>query len=220
MRCWMDAVSTLTEALNEGRDAPLYHFTRLEPLMDIVKADQLGSAEGISLTRNVNTPYFSHGFWNHVALVLDQTKLGATYPLEPRAGSAYADDFTLFQKSGRQKSASKEQEEFSVRPIKPLHRYLTHIVISDSTIMNKLMRYMRWAIAGRPMPKVFGKFEDFIKRQGGAPTWHAAVLDPTNWKVLFDYCKTYDVVLTQQTMRSTFGPQKANLWPHKLRQDA
>lgn len=208
LRRWMDMT-----AICEGRDAPLYHFTRLDRLMDIVKVDQLGSDDGASLTRNINTPYFSHGGWNLVALVLDQTKLTATHRLAPRGGSAYGDDFTLFQKSWHQKSASKEQEEFSVSPIKPLHRYLTHIVIPDTSITTTLMRYMRRAIAGKPMPTVFAKFEDLIKRQGPR---NKAVLDPANWQALFAYCETYGVVLTQQAMRGTFGPPTVNLWQRNL----
>lgn len=199
--------------LCEGRDAPLYHFTRLDGLMQIVKTDSLGHAEGVSLTRDVNTPFFSHGFWHKAVLVLDQTKLQTQYALEPRGGTINTTDSTLFVKSNSDLSTSKEAEEFIHRPITPLHPYLMQIVISDSKPMTDLMRYMRRMITGRPMPKTWSKFEAFVKGQFfHERALYQHVLDPENWRTLFAYCQQYQIPLVQQPLRMTFGRQRANLW--------
>jgi hypothetical protein len=205
--------------LIEGRDAPLYHFTTLQKLMSIITTDTLGHAEGTSLTRDVNTPYFSHGFWDHVALVLDQTKLAANHAIQPRGGSANADDFTLFQKSGKPKHASKEQEEFIAKPITSLHRYLTYIVISDSKYINDLIRFMKLAMADKPMPKTWLKYSEFVKRQGHHPERNNEVLNVDNWRTLFNYVKTHDIQLIKRPLRMTFATKigdRTNLWHRDL----
>lgn len=218
LRRWMRLV--------EGRDAPLYHFTLLPALMAIINTDCLGKGEGVSLTRDINSPYFSHGFWTKVALVIDQSRLGSRYRIEPRSGAAYADDFTLFQKGG-EKHKAKEQEEFVSQPIMPLHPYLTHIVLSDSKFMTDLLRHMRRQMSGKPQAKSFERFRDLVNRQlyravpysEGQYRDADAVLNPDNWRMLFEYCGRYGIVLTQQPMRATFdfdGTRRLNLWHRQL----
>ena len=98
---------------------PLYHFTDIACLGEILEQDQLGTDGSVSLTRDAR-----HGFADkaQVCLVLDREALRQNHAL------------SLTRGDGSKRFArvlSDECEERVERPVKGLSRYLREIVVTD-----------------------------------------------------------------------------------------
>ena len=157
----------------EGRDAPLYHGTGVANALSALKEDQLRAAtyhdkyrlevqkddglinmkkgSGVSLTRNKK---FAFEYSSGVVFEIDQRKLAQTNKIIPfaywEAGSPRDKDITT-----RRSLGGYEFEEFCVGPIKPLSKYLIHILISYLQY-NRLNQYISStsALYNHPLLKV------------------------------------------------------------------
>ena len=113
--------------LDEGRDAPLFHFTDIETLAakilpeNVLRASNPSMARGsgddgagksVSFTRNLNTAFFK-GLGG--VLIINQTALSHRYKIVPQYG-----DSPKFASWDSQ----KEQEERVYSDIAPLNRYV------------------------------------------------------------------------------------------------
>jgi hypothetical protein len=138
----------LSEILTEGRDAPLYHFTRYPDIVEIILSDSLNNVtpqivngkdvKGVSLTRDKR-----FNWTGDIRLMIDQKKLSQRFKLSPVdyfAGPYFKDkkDFHsgyigletgYGDKFDRRKGKWAEYEEFVIGKIKPLHNYLVRIDI-------------------------------------------------------------------------------------------
>lgn len=117
------------QPLHEGRDAPLFHGTPLDMLLNILASDTLsvginwrGEGDRVATSRDwrVAAQFGVQGDYSGypTMLVLDQRKLSQRFKLKPyrdydAEGNAWAD----------------EKEEMVMGDIKPLHRYLISINI-------------------------------------------------------------------------------------------
>lgn len=144
---------TFQEFITEGRDAPLYHGTTLYNAAAALDIDKLqtNTSDGdhrnsISLTRNFD--FAKHWamvncgvFRSATVLVLSQTKLAQTHRIFPHNYWADPHSLTYGAKSSPTRLTSvntyginsepkaNEFEEYLVKDIKPLSKYLTKIII-------------------------------------------------------------------------------------------
>lgn len=125
----------MNEPLLEGRDAPLFHWTTA--LFEILATnalkagglDEIFDHKTISLTRDLNTPYFNG---RPSVLVLNQTKLAQRYKMEPLFGDA----ITAMRIKRIKRNVKPESEErVTTGKIAPLDRYLLAIGVSKNDLM-------------------------------------------------------------------------------------
>lgn len=122
--------------LNEGRDAPLYHATSIQNLInilnnntlktgrlyakDVLKGKKTGS---ISLTRSKE---FANRYTNNGAiLILDQSKLINNYKLTP-----VGDNVNILGNTSTRRDYNSKAEEVIEKNISPLNNYLLGIEIN------------------------------------------------------------------------------------------
>jgi hypothetical protein len=159
----------IIQMINEGRDAPLYHWMsaqkaarcfnsdRLRPLF---KHKMLNQPKGISLTRNA---HYTHSWADPIVrLTLNQRKLAQRYQIIPvdaehaAAVDREADPTAhhdrnpeIYNQWGNlNKRGNEMAEEFLIGIIAPLHVYLDEIFLTNShndnvRLMNALPRYLR-----------------------------------------------------------------------------
>ena len=136
---------TFSEYLQEGRDAPLYHYTSEKNFQDIFLSnrinassmhnhatmnDLIGEKPFVSLSRNPNNKFIishvrsvhSAGNDEVIILQLSQRKLAQSYKIIP---------FDFFSSEQRSTGAS-EDEEAIIGSIKNLNKYLERIYMSKS----------------------------------------------------------------------------------------
>lgn len=128
-------------ALVEGRDAPLYHGTRLASMLHELLIDQLGRDDWnprISLTRSYQVAHYfaqSDSPFSHFGgiFVLDQRKLAQRYLIRP-----YHDRWAGLdnENSGWR---DEQEEQVVAKTIQPLSRYLISIN-ADPDILREAYR--------------------------------------------------------------------------------
>jgi hypothetical protein len=154
MRDIISLIEGTHSVLTEGRDAPLFHFTSF--LTKALAANTLSPGDnaggGISLTRNIATPFYSYHAKNERdCLVLNQAALARRFRMEPMYGDSPEKLPGLMKKhadAGIQSDPSSyepknEQEERLFGVITPLNRYLLAIVIEDD-ILDGVDLTMEW----------------------------------------------------------------------------
>jgi len=117
----------LDQVLTEGRDAPLYHVTTLPRLLYALERNELRAYQTdidlVSLTRNKRLRHIAGKGPAEGMLIFDQRKLSYNYKMEPQNDNP-EDKMDMMDDS-------REDEEVVVGSIKPLNRYVDHIVIFD-----------------------------------------------------------------------------------------
>jgi hypothetical protein len=126
MDTWDERLKALNEALlNEGRDAPLFHWTREQSLFNIISSDYLTANPsnvpmGVSTSRNLNTIFFNNRF---AVLILNQSKLAQRYKIVP-----------LYGDSPVQMRANEQEERIITAKLDDVHKYITAIGIDSSVL--------------------------------------------------------------------------------------
>lgn len=138
------------EIITEGRDAPLFHFTSVNLLIrNILPEDALkqGKRGGVSLTRNLATPFYSNRWDRDALLILNQTALSQRFKIVPMFGDSPIEVPALNQARADDPdhewaSPENEQEERVMADIAPLHKYLYAIAV-DSGYEEIDLTYLR-----------------------------------------------------------------------------
>lgn len=125
------------EIITEGRDAPLYHSTRMHRALDILetnvlldKTEALGRT-GVSLTRDWRMAWR----WADVIFVFDQPKLQSRHRLVPFSFYGTKNEYNrptyLHQKGplNGERNTREEYEEFCIGPINNLSTYIDKIFL-------------------------------------------------------------------------------------------
>lgn len=131
------------EVIEEGRDAPLYHATKVEKLISIAQTntikdttihprkklamgrvkDDIAMLKGVSLTRSI---HFAR-FWAPIVFELDQRALSYNYKFAPT--NFFQRIFTKGTPDSKRAAEPNEFEEFVIGPIKNLDRYVKSVFI-------------------------------------------------------------------------------------------